>query len=201
VALVVDKLLLPTFLGRYRLDRLVVAHDDVTIWEATDAARGISVQLSIFERGGTVLDHGKIEGSMFVAVGSSPRSARLELVVDREDAPVFPEPTKRRAWPWAAAGLACALVAFAGWYVVNGRARPVASETTITSVELPAIAETTTLSIAPAPVASPPQTAVVAKPVVAPERHVTPVRPMLPAPKPVRPRPQSSATSFDPLTI
>ncbi len=201
MAPVVDKLLLPTFLGRYRLDRLVVAHDDVTIWEATDAARGISVQLSIFERGGTVLDHGKIDGTMFVAVGSSPRSARLELLVDREDAPVFPEPTKRRAWPWAAAGLACALVASAGWYVVNGRSHPVASETTITSVQLPAIAETTTLSIAPAPVASPPET-VVAKPVVAPEHHAKPaVPPRLPAPKPVRPRPQSPATSFDPLTI
>ncbi|HEX4517711.1 MAG TPA: hypothetical protein VH054_29410 [Polyangiaceae bacterium] len=200
-----EKLLPPTFIGRYRLDRLVVAHDDVTIWEATDAARGISVQLSIFERGSSVLDQGRTEGGMFVAVGSSPRAARLELVEDREEARAFPEPdARRRVWPWAVAGLACALTALAGWYVVSGRSRPVASETTITSAQLPAIAETTTtMSIAPAPVAAPPET-VTAKPVAAPERHAVPAqRLQLPAPKPFKKaRPQSSAaTSFDPLTI
>lgn len=194
---VVEKLLPPTFIGRYRLDRLVVAHDDVTIWEATDAARGISVQLSIFERGASVIDQGRIDGGMFVAVGSSPRSARLELP--------FPEPdARRRAWPWAVAGLACALTALAGWYVVSGRSRPVASETTITSAQLPAIAETTTtMSIAPAPVAPPPET-VTAKPVVAaPTHHAVPAQRLpLPVPKPFKARPQpSAATSFDPLTI
>jgi hypothetical protein len=142
---------------------------------------------------------------MFVAVGSSPRAARLELVEDREEARAFPEPdARRRVWPWAVAGLACALTALAGWYVVSGRSRPVASETTITSAQLPAIAETTTtMSIAPAPVAAPPET-VTAKPVAAPERHAVPAqRLQLPAPKPFKKaRPQSSAaTSFDPLTI
>jgi hypothetical protein len=214
----VDKSLLPTFIGRYRLDRLVVTNDDVTIWAATDLARGTSVQLSIFERGSTVLQQGKSESGMFVAIDNSSRPARLELAEDDDaPAPVYaPEPReeeRRRAWPWAVAGLACALAALGGWYAIANRAQPI-SETTITSSPLPpsTAAATAVVTATPTPTPPPPAnpkptaTPVIAtpQPVAAPRREAPPpqrAKPFLPAPKPIKPRPPAPAPSFDPITI
>ena len=195
VTVVVEKHFQPTFLGRYRLDRLVVAHDDVTIWEAMDAARGIPVQLSIFERGSTVTHHGRSEGGMFVAVG------------DGDEEQTWSEPkARRRAWPWAVAGLACAMTALAGWYVSMGRAHPI-GETTITAAELPpppvVTATTTTVPPPPEPTIAP-VAPIVTAPVAPPQRHeAAPAsRPKLPAPKFVKPpHPQTPPPSFEPLTI
>ena len=205
-----------TFLnGRYRLDRLVVEHDDVTIWSATDLARGQSVQLSVFERGRAVLHQGAIGAGMFVVVDkSSAPPPQLEIVDDGGDVASFEEPSpRRRSWPWAAAGLACALLASAGWYVVKGPSRAT-SETTITEARIPAPEV-----VVPAPVVQPAvkvpepprvvETPPVAQPQTQPQpqvqRRETPVqRPILQLqkPKPVKPRPQpSSAAAYDPLTI
>jgi len=199
-----------TFLnGRYRLDRLVVAHDDVTIWDATDLARGLSVQLSVFERGAAVLDEGRIGSGMFVATGTSSRTPRLELALDddEEEKVIAIEPRpRRRSWPWAAAGLACALLAFAGWYAASARSHPV-SETTITVARLPAPEIAMTPPPPPLVIAKPPELPrVVDTPVVRePKRRETP--PPLPRPVPQKPRrvtpraPVPAAPSYDPLTI
>lgn len=192
-----------TFLdGRYRLDRLVVAHDDVTIWNATDMARGLSVQLSVFERGGAVLNQGKIAGGMFVAVDAASHAPELEIAAS-EDA-FEPEPRRRRAWPWAVAGVACALVAFAGFHVMSSRSRPVTvSETTITAatVAAPEIATT------PVPIVKAPEpTPIVEAPVVQPPpppHHVKPAPlPALQKPSRARLRAQPMpTTNGDPLTL
>jgi hypothetical protein len=201
----VDK---PTFLdGRYRLDRLVVAHDDVTIWAATDLARGLSVQLSIFERGSTVLHHGKSENGMFVAIDRAARPA-LEIVDEEvEEKRLLPAPTRerRRAWPWVAAGLASAIALFVGFHALKNRAQPI-SETTVTAAELPPTITTAAAAHdearPPPPPPAPPPEKPIAKP-APPERRAMPA-PQLPkprAPKPVVPRAQPSAASYDPLTI
>jgi len=197
-----------TFLnGRYRLDRLVVEHDDVTIWDATDMSRGLPVQLSVFERGSTVLHQGAIAGGMFVAIDTACRAPQLELV-DPDDESFAVEPiARRRAWPWAVAGVACALLASAGWYA-SSRPHPVSvSEATITAATIPIPqAEVSPVATTPPPVVKAPDPPRVEEPsVVKVERRETP--PVLrPLPHPVKPfvkqpRPQPSATSYDPLTI
>lgn len=181
-----------TFLGKYRLDRLVVADDDVTLWEATDVARGRSVRLSVFERGGAVVQQGEVEGSTFVVVGAAPSTARLELALatDEDDEDAEP-PSPRRAWPWAAAALTCALVGFSGWYVAHARSQPT-SETTITAAQIPAPLMTTTTTSEPPP--KPPET-----PIVQSRHREAPAAP--PAHKQVKPRQKPPAKSYDPLTI
>ena len=194
-----------TFLdGRYRLDRLVVAHDDVIIWDATDLAHGRSVQLSVFERGSSVLHQGTIGSGMFVAVDAASNAPKLELAED-EDAFERERPRRqRRAWPWAVAGLACALVAGAGWYVASSRSRPVVSDTTtITAAPLPA-AELPTIPTPIIVVQPPPEpTHVVEAPAIAqpPQHRVKPAPlPTLQRPKPTT-KPHTSPTNYDPLTL
>lgn len=192
-----------TFLdGRYRLDRLVVAHDDVIIWDATDLAHGRSVQLSVFECGSTVLDQGKIAGGMFVAVDRAERAPQLET--PREDDFEREPIRRRRAWPWAVAGLTCAL-ALAGWYVVASSrgAHPVSETTTITAARLPAPEIPTTPAPVVVVVPPPDLPRAVEAPVIAqpPQHHAKPAPlPVLQKPKPAKPH-APPTTNFDPLTI
>jgi hypothetical protein len=181
----------------------------------------MSVQLSVFERGSAVIDQGAIARGMYVAIDKTSRPPQLELAFDDDDEVFFaPEPNeaKRRAWPWAVAGLACALATSAGWYYVSQRPQPT-SETTITEARLP-IAEIATTSAPPPPRQQvtqqvtapppPPQKIIAAPPppprveTVAPQQRL---RALPPAQKPrqhTQPHPQpspSAAAGYDPLTI
>ena len=201
--------------GRYRLERPLLAHDDVTIWEATDVHAGRSVRLSVFEHGSTVLGCGGIEDGAF-AVVDAPARPRLELVAVSEEDAFFDEPpapelfddvaTTRRARARGVVGalVACALLGLGGVYFL-GPARPIpARAVTLTEARMPAPAiaapPTTTAPIArlPTPTAAPS-----AAPRRAPRHHALPRHAphRLPTPPPPpAPEPTSTATS-DPLTL
>ena len=165
--------------GRYRLDRLVVDDDAVTVWQATDVARGCRVQLSVFARGSTVLSHGRAGDGMFVAIDADDEQAQPEPEPEPEWAP------PHRAWPWAAAALACTLLAFAGWYAASARSHPTGA-TTITAAQIPA----PTISVPPPPPAAKPA-----------ETQAPAPRPAHHAPSRIKPRPQRATTVYEPLTI
>ena len=199
-----------TFLGgKYRLDRLVADQDGVTIWEATDVERGLPVRLSVFRRSSTVVNHGRVDGGMFVVVDAPPRRApRLELVqVSAEDA-FFDEPPPaelfdapvahppRRAGRWVAGAALCALVAAGGAYAARARPAPT-GVTTITAARIaaPVVAP-------PEPTAAPPEIPIVEHvlPEVAAPRAAprAPKRPTRTAPPPRR---KPHVTANDPLTL
>jgi hypothetical protein len=122
-----------TLFARYRLERLLVAHASVAVWEATDLHYDKLVQVSLFEDGSTMLDHGRIDRGNFVVI--DPPSPRVELAYDPPLAPrsFLPRP---RVWPWAFAGAACAALAI-GAMLPLFRARPPAtSVTTITAASI-----------------------------------------------------------------
>src|SRR5207248_9681944 len=124
-----------------------------------------SVQLGLFARGSTMIDHGRLDGGLFVVI-DPPRVAD-------EDA-FFDEPRRSRAWLLGAAIAVCALVGLGGFWITHTHARTVAtSEVTLTEAPIPA--PTTTIP--------PPPTVNV--PVVAePEHHAAPPPPVSPpAPK------------------
>jgi len=199
-------------MNRYRLERVVVAQGGVTVWEATDSRDGRRVQIAIFAGGSAVLDHGAMEGGMFVVVDRSPRSAaHLELIEISDEEAFFEEPPRdelfeplpaarsRRGKIWAAGVVASIAFAVFGLYVAL---RPAAvSEATITAAPIEVATNAPTEVAPPAP---PPPVQSVAAPVQpvaqpaethAPKAHHAPRRaPRRHAPPP--PPPQS-----DPLTL
>ena len=200
-------------MNRYRLERAVVAQGGVTVWEATDLRDGRRVQLCIFAGGSAVLDHGAMDGGMFVVVDRSPRPApRLELVEMSDEEAFFEEPPpdelfespaaprSRRGKIWAAAVVASIAFAVSGLYVAL---RPAAvSEATITSAPIDVATNAPTQVAPPEPpppvqsVAPPVQPVVQPAPTHAPKPHHAPRRaPRRHAPPPPPP-PQS-----DPLTL
>lgn len=166
-------------MNRYRLERVVVAQGGVTVWEATDLRDGRRVRLGMFAGGSAVLDHGGMDGGMFVVVDASPRApARLELVEISDEDAFFEEPPadelfepaaaprRTRAKLWAAGLVAAIAFGVLGLYVAM---RPAAaSEATITAAPID-VATNAPTQVAPAAPPAPP-TAV--QPVVAPVQSV-----------------------------
>ncbi len=202
--------------GKYRLEKLLVAHGGVAVWDAVDLHSGRSVWLSVFEQSSTMLDHGRLDRGVFAVFDVPPRSARrLELVdLSEEDAffnePPPPElfvvPTSRsaRVWLWAAPALfACALAGLAALYVTRVRTADT-SEVTITEATIPApTISAPTISIPPPP---PPEASSMGVAHRPPPR-ASPVRP---APRRVTPAPVVKrtphrrppiTTTSDPLTL
>lgn len=197
--------------GKYRLERIVVAQNGVTVWDATDLHSGRRVQLSIFAHASSMLDHGRIEGGTFVVVDAPLDAPKLELVEISDedaffdeppspdlfdDAPAPPPPPRAgRGWLLATALLMGTLVGLGGLYVARTRRAPV-SEVTITAAPIPVPKIEATLptppppqpsaTVAPAARSAPPTTP-------APKKHAT----VRPAP---RPTPQH-VTKSDPLTL
>ncbi len=208
--------------GKYRLEKLLVAHGGVAVWDAVDLHSGRSVQLSVFEQSSAMLDHGRLDRGVFAVFDVPPRSpARLELaLVSEEDAffnePPPPElfvvPTSRsaRVWLWAAPALfACALAGLAALYVTRVRTPDNTSEVTITEATIPApTVSTPTISIPPPPPPEVPSVEVAhrapprASPVRPAPRRVTPAPVVKRAPHPqAPPHPPPIATASDPLTL
>jgi hypothetical protein len=187
-------------IGKYRLVRVVIGHRDVTVWDALDMESGKSVQVSVFERGSSMLDHGTIDTGTFVVTSAPHPAPRLELVEISEEDAFFDEPPqpdyanvydapKSRAWLWAMPAVACVVAVGLYFFVARTHTQPVAtSEVRITEARI-----------------SPPE--IVAPPVVAPTpiattqpRDVSPAK-ATPHRAPPPPLPPPTMPDPDPLTL
>ena len=180
-------------MNRYRLERVVVAQGGVTVWEATDLRDGRRVRLGMFAGGSAVLDHGGMDGGMFVVVDASPRAAaRLELVEISDEDAFFEEPPadelfepaasrgRTRGKIWAAGLVAAIAFGVLGLYVAL---RPAAvSEATITAAPVE-VATNAPTQVAPPtpptpvqPVVAPVQSVAAPAPTHPPKAHRAPRR-------------------------
>ncbi len=155
------------------------------------------------------MDHGRVDGGMFVVVDAPPRRAgRLELVEVSDEEAFFEEPPPaelfdapearppRRGWRWAAGAALCATIGLGGWYFARPRPAPT-SMTTITEAQIPPPAMAT-----PEPTATAPAMAVVEhEPPEVTAPRAAPRAPTRRAPKWTAPHRKPRVTRNDPLTL